>query len=221
MKTKILISILLASFAHAEAKTLQCRLLSLQTEPSSGDAALYAGSDKKTMPCELPREEFTQTLELPVTDGRIVFHSSPDGSTHPIAIATIPEGLNGALLLFIPSTIADSKHEYRVVVLDDSSSGLPENGSFVFNNSPAPIRFLMGDQHGTAKPGQISTVTRPQKRDDFQMSGVIFQIQAANYWKTSYESVLRFPENMHRLFVVYRNPISKQPDLRIIRFSPR
>ena len=220
MKAQITISLLLAAFAGAETTTLQCRLLSLQTRPS-GPAALYAGSGETAIRCDLPREEFTQPLDLTVTDGRIVFRGQPDVNSQPAAIATVPRGLKGALLLFVPPAAEDSKHLYRIVVLDDSLRGLPENGSLVFNASPAQIRYLMGDQHGMAKPGQISAVTRPQKRDDFQMSGVIFQTQAADRWKTSYESVLRFPENLHRLFVVYRDPISNQPDLRIVRFTPR
>lgn len=220
MKTYLTISLLLAAFAGAETTTLQCRLLSLKTQPGS-PAALYAGPDDSAIRCELPREEFSQPISLTVTDGRIVFRSEPDVNSQPAAIATVPQGLKGALLLFVPPATEDSEHLYRIVVLDDSLRGLPENGSLVFNASPALIRYLMGDQHGTAKPGQISSVTRPQKRDDFQMSGVIFQTQANDRWKTSYESVLRFPENLHRLFVVYRDPVSNQPDLRIVRFTPR
>lgn len=206
------------AWSAPEQPLVNCRLICLQASPGS-PTSIFAGPAEAAVRCDLPREELSRPVKLPIMDGKIVFRTAMDAA--PIAIASIPAGKDGGLLLFLPSSDAETEPAYKVLVLDDSATGLPTDGSLVFNACPANLRFLIGEQRGTPTPGQITSVKRPQKRNEFQMCGVSFQIQSGESWRTTYESMLRFPENQHRLFVAFIDPMSKLPGLRVLRFSPR
>jgi len=197
-----------------------CRLMHLQPQPDNRPP-FYSGIEDKITRCDIPFEEFSRSITLTAVDNKILFYQKENQTDPPIAVAKIPQGLKKALLLFVPLKSAEKLAHFGVIVIDYSAKNLPEDGSIIFNSSPNKMRYLIGEQKGYAHAGQMTSVARPKKRNDFQMSRVSFQTQLKGDWKTSYESMLRFPDKKHRLFLAYHDQRTNQPGLRILRFAPQ
>jgi len=171
--------------------------------------------------CNIPSEELSRPITLTSVDGTISFYQGVDKTQPPLAIAKIPEGVKKALLLFVPINSEEKPAGFGVIVIDCSPKNLPKDGSIILNSSPNKMRYLIGELKGYANAGQITTIAKPKKRNEFQMSAVSFQIQLESGWKTNYESMLRFPDKKHRLFLAYYNQRTNRPSLRILRFNPQ
>lgn len=216
----LFLSLSFTSAGLADTTPVTCRLMHLQVQPHKNEP-LYTGSDDSAIRCDIPSEELSKPIILPSSKGQIIFSKQTGQATNPVAIAKIPNGVKNAILLFLKSNQTEEKPSYKIIVIDYSTNKAPKNGSFVFNASSNQLRFLIGNQQGYAKSGQVTSVARPKERDAFQMSRVMFQTQSNKTWKTSYESMMRFPERTHRLFVAYKDPRTEQPSLRILRFTPK
>jgi len=204
--------------ASSEGARVLCRLMHLQAQPDN-NPPFYAGDDLTH--CYIPSEEFSRAVRLTAVEGEILFYKDESSSASPVAVAKIPPSHNEALLLFVPEKeVKEGGPEYRIIVINCSSDSLSKDGSIIFNISPNKMRYLIGEQKGYAHAGKMTSVDRPVERNDFQMSRVAFQTQREGKWTTNYESMLRFPNKKHRLFLAYHDKRTDQPGLRILRFNP-
>jgi len=212
------IHFLLAPLVYSESTSVVCRLVHLKVPPKAA-SIMFVGPKDAIVRCEIPYEEISRPVRLECVDGKISFYENEAKAAPPVAVAQVPKGVKRALLLFLSSK-KDGKVNNRVICVDYSGKEMPENGSIVFNASPNNLRFLLGEVKKEVRPGSITSVVRPERRNEFQMARVLFQSQLKKSWKTSYESMLRFPENKHRLFICYNDARTKQPSLRILQFNP-
>lgn len=206
----IAIVLLAASPCHAqEIRSVGCRFLSFG---SSGDpAAVLALNGKgETVECPLPTTRLSKKILCEAKDNKIPFLSA--GDRKPMATASIPAGVNSALVIFVrfPGQPADNPG-WRIFVIDDSPSNFPDGGAYVANFFSGDIRFVIGEHKGMLKAAGAHGYAMPKERDDFNMAPVIFEFRHGEKWRIANESSLRFLPGMRYLIFAYLDPVSGRP----------
>jgi hypothetical protein len=208
--------LLAASLCHAQdLRPIECRFLSFG---SSGEVkSAYAVTDKgEQIECPLPTNQLSKKIVCQAKDSKIPFLTGSDRK--PMATATIPAGVNSALVVFVrfPAKGEEKPADnvgWRTYVIDDSPKSFPDGGAYVANFFTGDIRFVLGEHKGMLKPGMAHGYEMPKERDDFNMAPVIFEFNSGDKWRIANESSLRFLPGMRYLIFGYVDPISGRPKI--------
>jgi hypothetical protein len=208
--------VLAASLCHAQdVRPIECRFLSFG---SSGEVkSAYAVTAKgEQIECPLPTNQLSKKIVCQAKDGKIPFLTASDRK--PMATATIPSGVNSALVVFVrfpakgEAKPADNAG-WRTYVIDDSPKSFPDGGAYVANFFTGDIRFVIGEHKGMLKAGMAHGYEMPKERDDFNMAPVIFEFNSGDKWRTANESSLRFLPGMRYLIFGFVDPVSGRPKI--------
>ena len=201
-------------FAQDAGRPVSCRFLCM--EGATPPEALLCGAEKGLENvCTVPANAPSAATVLFAKDNRLKFLTPKDRKL--AATATIPATVKSAILLFIP--VAQPQPQppswlpWRVFVIDDSAKSFPDGGAFVANFYIKNIRFVIGEHKIMLPPGRAHGLTRPERRDDFNMAQVAFEFQEEQAWRSVSESLLRFLPGMRYLVFAYVDPASGRPRL--------
>lgn len=199
-----------ALLAAQESRQIQCRFLSfggVENPP-----AVIAAAEKGTeTTCPLSSSQISQKIACFAVGNKIPFLSAVDRK--PIATATIPPGVNSALLVFIqvPAGSATDAPAWKILVIEDTPKNFPYGGAFIANFYSKEIRFIVGEHKGMLRPGGLHGYAMPKERDSFNMAPVVFEFLRDDKWRIANESALRFLPGMRYLIFAYVDPISGRP----------
>jgi hypothetical protein len=205
-----LASLLVGSSAFAqEVRPVECRFLAFG---SKDEVTAIALSDKgEDISCPLPTSQLSKKIACTAKDGKISFISAADRK--PMATASIPSGVNSALVVFVRQEKAEPATGWRAFVIEDSAKSFPDGGAYVANFYSNDIRFTIGGHKGTLKPAGAHGYAMPKERDDFNMAPVIFEFNNGGKWRIANESSLRFLPGMRYLIFAYVDPVSGRPKI--------
>lgn len=218
MKTAAFLLLALLSTVGAQdgAAVVTCRFLAFERSPDGIAALIAMAPGDQPVDCPLAMSALSKPVKLVAPGGKINFRKAATDPA-PAAVATVPAGATAAIILFIPK---GGESGFGAVAIEDSAKGFPADGSVVLNLYKADVRFVIGEHKVLLPSGRIATVARPQKRDDFNMSGIAFQFQQGADWRTAAETMVRFPEGQRHLFVTYVDPRTNRPRLKSFRVDP-
>ncbi|MEO5914490.1 MAG: hypothetical protein ABIS50_09680 [Luteolibacter sp.] len=195
------------------ARPVRCRFLSFGgTGPAMSAIAV---SDKGTeITCPLSSSQLSPQIVCFSKNNTIPFLSS--GDKKPLASASIPAGVNAALLVFVQTpkkAEAASLSDWKVLVIEDSPKNFPDGGAFVANFYNNDIRFVIGEHKGMLHAGGSFGYAKPEERDSFNMAPVVFEFIQEDKWHIANESALRFLPGMRYLIFAYVDPASGRPKI--------
>lgn len=211
-KTILAVSVCLLSSAppgNAQGvRMVKCRFASLETGIAM-PAMLALSADGAEFPIAVPTGSLSEETACFSKTNHFSFLQA--GDHQPAAIASIPENVKSAMLVFIPAPKAPNTLPWRVFVVEDTPKNFPDGGAFVANFHSQDIRFVIGESKIMLKPGSFSGVASPTKRDDFNMAQVAFQFQQDGNWRSASETMLRFLPNKGYLMFAYFDAASGRP----------
>jgi hypothetical protein len=209
-----------ALLSAQESRQIQCRFLSFggMENPPTVIAAAEKGTETT---CPLSSSQISQKVACVAVGNKIPFLSVPDRK--PVATATIPPGVNSALLVFIqaPGGAEANASDWKVVVIEDTPKSFPYGGAFVANFYNKEIRFIIGEHKGMLHAGGLHGYAMPEERDSFNMAPVVFEFLQGDKWRIANESALRFLPGMRYLIFAYVDPVSGRPRINTYQdFAP-
>ncbi len=197
-----------------ETPKIEVRTLCFERDPSGIDKLAVVTPDKSIVEVGFPESFPSAKVRVPLVEGKVIFFNPANLTGPPVAIAKIPAGLKIALVMFFPSAGVEKDLAYNAVVTDASLEGIPEDGALVMNIFPQDVRVVVGEHRVLLKAGKSTGLTRPSKRNDYNMAAVVFQAQEETEWITVAETLVRFPPEQQQLFISY-------PDSRTQRLAFR
>jgi hypothetical protein len=217
----LLLCILPSLLPAQDARPIQCRFLSF----GGGEdlQSVIAVSDKGVeISCPLSSAQISQAVVCYAKGNMIPFLSATDKK--PVATATIPSGVDSALLVFIRmpnGSGATTAPAWKILVIEDTAKNFPDGGAYIANFCAKDIRFIVGEHKGMLHAGGAHGYARPVERDSFNMSPVIFEFQQDDKWRIANESSLRFLSGMRYLIFAYVDPVSGRPRINTYQdFAP-
>jgi len=177
--------------------------------------AVAAAAIAVKMPVKSYLNHEFSTLNL--TGRRIIFTTHPDRAslTRPADLlgeVTLPEGVQSAILLCLPTPAGD-KARFRLLAIDDSKRAFPSGTFRVSNLSPQPVRIVLEDKTYNFKPGEIQLISDPPVRDGNQSGMKAFAYQD-NVWQRIGSGIWPHPGNNRVVQVLFTNPATGQVQLR-------
>lgn len=220
----ISIFLCLGSFVSAqeEGSALSIRLFALGVK-NVPKLRVGEAQGSKLIDCRIRSGQISDRVLLKGMGRNLTFffaESAEEASSENIAAqCVIPNSLREALLLFLPNpSTGGGKPPMIIRVLDGSDKAFPSGGALVLNLYSQDVRFMLGEHVVKALPaGENVTLPLPTKRDNFNMSDVVFQFQQDEKWRTAKETRYRFIEEIRRIMVTYVDPGSKRPRLKVYK----
>lgn len=208
-----------ASVRAQEAASVEIRILCFERNATGIDKLTVIQPNQPKINLKFPESFFSPKTKVQVVEGKIGFYNPANLAGAPIAIATIPAGMKSGIVLFFPAEAGKDNLVYRTSVLDTSMEGIPQDGALVMNLFDREVRVVIGEHRLVLKPGKSVTVVRPQDRNDYNMTPVVFLTEVNGEWKTASETLVRFPEKLQQLFVSYSDSQSKRLSFRAYQIS--
>ena len=187
---------------------VKCRFASLETGIAM-PAMVALSADGAEFPIAVPTGSLSEETTCYSKTNDFSFLQA--GNHQPAAIASVPENVKSAMLVFIPASKSPNTLPWRVFVVEDSPKNFPDGGAFVANFHSQDIRFVIGESKIMLKPGSFVGVPRPAERDDFNMAQVAFQFQQDGTWRNASETMLRFLPSKSYLMFAYFDTASGRP----------
>jgi hypothetical protein len=199
-----------AMLTAKESRQIECRFLSFGGTDSP-PTVIAAAEEGTEINCPLSSSQISKKISCFTAGNQIPFLSATDRK--PIATATIPPGVDSALLVFVqtPGRTEAPAPTWKILVIEDTAKTFPPGGAFVANFYNKDIRFIIGEHKGMLKSGGLNGYAMPKERDSFNMAPVIFEFQQAEKWRIANESALRFLPGMRYLIFAYVDPLSGRP----------
>lgn len=197
-----------------EGRMINCRFACLDRSAPPPPMLTFSG-DGVEIPVSIPTSKLSAVTPCFSRNNAINFISPGDRT--PLATATIPGNVKSVVLIFVASPKTATSLPWRIFVIEDTDKNLPDGGAYVANFYNQDIRFVIGENKIMLHPAASHGVSMPTKRDDFNMSPVVFQFQQGDAWKDASESMLRFMPGSRYLMFAYMDASNGRP--RIITFQ--
>lgn len=187
----------------AQDRTVSARLVYF--EPAAGDPVELhcAGKDNAFIKCMPGSSISAEPVSCPVdASGKVVF-TRTQARDQIVATATIPAGVDRAILFLLrnPQSAGTKAAPYRVLTVDESKSALPPGGSYVCNLTAKNARITVGEHKYQLVPGKPALIQRPDRRDAYNMATFLLEAQDADAWSPLKDTTMRFSES-ERYFVL-------------------
>ncbi|MEY3896383.1 MAG: hypothetical protein RLZZ214_1903 [Verrucomicrobiota bacterium] len=148
---------------------------------------------------------------------KIVFTTKPDRASltrdgECIGEATLPDGANSVILMFLPGK-PGAKARCQVMAIPDSKRAFPAGSYHATNLSPLPVRVMLEQKVYDFKPGQVSLIENPPTGEGQQsaMRTFVFKDDA---WKQVAAGFWPHPGDARGLLVLFQNSASGAVQLR-------
>lgn len=146
---------------------------------------------------------------------KVVFTTkvSRDSLTTPedvIGEVTLPQGLNSAILLFLPGK---DKNSAQILAINDSKRAFPAGSFHATNLSPLPIKLMLEEKQVDFKPGQAHLIEDPPTGDTGQTAMRTFSFRN-NAWGPVATSLWPHPGDARSVLIFYQNPNAGEVQLR-------
>ncbi len=197
-----------------DLRQINCRFLSFGGNGELASAIALSGKGEEII-CPLSETRISSKVVCFAKNNAISFLSATDRK--PLATATIPAGVNSALLVFVRnSSGADAKSPpaWRVFIIDDDKKNFPKGGAYIVNFYNKDIRFIIGEHKGMLQPAGAHGYAMPTERDTFNMAAVVFEFLQGEKWRPASESALRFLPGIRYLMIAFVDPISGRPSVK-------
>lgn len=173
-------------------------------------SALVAGSEKgEKINVTISSNSFSAPILWEDGLKTISFYSAKDSLF--VATATLPAKIKSAILVLSPSPKDQNTSPWKITVIDDSPKNFEDGGALVANFFTNDVRFIIGDETLTLKPGESRNIPKPKVRDDFNMALVASQFQKGEAWVNTSENMLRFLPGSRYVIMAYSDPNSANP----------
>jgi hypothetical protein len=161
-----------ASAQNAPTLSAEIRLLSFNPEGSVDEAFIQdPGAAATAQAVKAPvksflNHEFSTVL---LTSRKFAVTAKPTRTslTTPgelLAEVTLPEGVNSAIVIFLPAKKGD-KAKFQGLVINDAKRVFPAGSYHATNLSPMPIRLVLEKKNFDFKPGQALLIEDPPVRE--------------------------------------------------------
>ncbi len=185
-----------------EVDKIACRVVCFARTKDKVEKLLIRVPEQSEVVTAFPVSHISSKIEIPVVDGKAVFYDAASKGGSPVAIASIPPEIKNALIMFFPSP-SDGGPSYSTSVLDFSPKGIPEDGLVVSNVSGMDARITVGEHKIQLRPGKTVPLARPNERNEYNMARLEIQTQRNGEWRTTTQTVIKFPIGLRQLFVAY------------------
>lgn len=210
--------ILCPILCHAgEGRDVRCRFVCLEGV-AAPPPLVNVSAKGSEVTCKVPTDTFSKATPCFAKGDVIRFLLF--GDLKPAAAATIPAGVDAAILVFAPAEKPDDALPWRIFVAEDFAANFPEGGAKVANFCPQEVRFTINDNVVTLRTGKSHSFARPDNRDEFNMAPVLCQFQQDDTWRTASESFLRFVPGMRYLIFSYVDPATGHPRISTFQDFP-
>lgn len=132
-----------------------------------------------------------------------------------IGEVTLPEGVNSAILLFLPGQAG----QCRIMAIDDSKRAFPAGSFHATNLSPLPVKLMLEQKAFDFKPGQVTLIEDPPVREGGQ-SGMRTFVFKDNAWAPIATGLWPHPGDARSLLVFFQNPTAGDVQLRSFEDVP-
>ncbi|MEO7100117.1 MAG: hypothetical protein ABI162_12200 [Luteolibacter sp.] len=154
---------------------------------------------------------------------KMVFTTKPDRASltregETIGEVTLPEGMESAILLFLPGKPGD-KTLCKILAINDSKRAFPAGSYNATNLSPLPIRLMLEQKNFDFKPGGTLLIENPPVREGGQSGMRTFAFKD-NVWKAIASSLWTPPGEGRRVLVLFQDPVSGDVQLRAFDDDP-
>jgi hypothetical protein len=152
-----------------------------------------------------------QFSTMTLTSRKIVFTTKPERASlkhdeELIGEVTLPDGVNSAILLFLPGK-QGGKGRYQIMAINDSKRAFPAGSFYITNLSPLPVRLMLEQKNFDFKPGQTVLIEDPPVREG-DMSGMRTFAFKDNAWAPVSTGLWPHPGTSRSLKVLFQNPTS-------------
>jgi hypothetical protein len=185
-------------------------------DPAAEPTATSVAAPIKTY---LNHEFSTVTLK----SRKITFTTKPDRASltregETIGEVILPEGVESAILLFLPGKPGD-KTRCKILAINDSKRGFPAGSYNATNMSPLPIRLMLEQKNFDFKPGATMLIENPPVREGGQAGMRTFAFKD-NVWKAIATGLWTPPVEGRRVIVLFQDPASGDVQLRAFDDDP-
>ncbi len=154
---------------------------------------------------------------------KIVFTTKPDRASltregELIGEVTLPDDVNSAILLFLPSK-AGGKSLCQIMAINDSKKAFPSGSYHATNLSALPIRLMLEKKNYDFKPGQEILIEDPPVREGRQSGMRTFAFKD-NAWMPVATGLWPHPGDARGVLVLFQNPASGDVQLRAFDDDP-
>lgn len=201
--------------------TVEIRMLAFTPELQQAEAYAHDPSAPVATAASVPAPIKTylnhQFSTVVLTSRKIVFTTKRDRASlaneaDVIGEVTLPEGVNSAILLFLPGK-AGGKSRYQIMAINDSKRAFPAGSFHITNLSPLPVRLILEQKNFEFKPGQTTLIEDPPVRDG-QMSGMRTFAFKDNAWMPVSTGLWPHPGPSRSVKVLFQNPTTGSIQLR-------
>ncbi len=205
-----------------DAPLINVRVLCFERIGNTLDRIVVLKEDKSLEEIIFSATFPSSRVKVPVFGGKVTFLDPADPGGKPLARTSIPSGLKDVLIMFFPNPDQnEDATSYKTVAIDASTSGIPEDGALLLNLDTKDVRAVVGEHRIILKPGKKAGLKRPQKRNDYNMTPVVFLQQKNEDWKTVVETLVRFPPGVQQFFVSYPKQGSGKLAIRAFQINDR
>lgn len=208
--------ILPATAQQPAAAKIDLRLLAFTPLERVDEAFAHdpaAADDAPAVPAEIKTYLNHEGLEMVLQGRNVVFTKSRERASikrddEVIARVTLPNGVNSAILLFLPGDGAADAGG-RVVTIPDSKREFPAGSFRVSNLSPLPVQIRLEDKNYNFQPGQTRVIDDAPMREN-RHSGMQAFAFVDNEPRRIASSLWPDPGDRRVVQVLYQHPQSGQ-----------
>jgi len=213
------VSLPLTAQEKAPAKT-ELRFLAFSAEVQQKEVFAHdPAAPDVTAPVKVEIKNYLnhQFSTLALLSRKIVFTTKAERASigHPeevIGEVSLPNGVNSAILLFLPGK-AGSAGSNKIMVVNDSKKAFPAGSFHITNLSPLEVRLMLEQKQFNFKPGQTVLIEDPPVREG-EMSGMRTFAFKNNAWVPVSTGLWPHPGDARGLMVLFQNPSTGNIQLR-------
>lgn len=191
-----------------EGRMVNCRFACLDRNSPPPPMLTFSG-DGVEIPVSVPTRKISAVTPCFSKNNTVNFLSPGDRTL--LAAATIPGNAKSVVLIFVASPKTATSLPWRIFVIEDTDKNLPDGGAYVANFYNQRIRLVIGENKIMLRPAGSHAVSMPTKRDNFNMSPVVFQFQKGDTWMDASESMLRFIPGTRYLMFAFMDATNGRP----------
>lgn len=149
-----------------------------------------------------------QFATMQLNSRKIIFTTKPDRASltrvgELIGEVNLPDGVNSAILIFLPGK-QGSKCRNQIIVINDATKAFPAGSIHITNLSPLLVRIALEQKVFEFKPGQTTLIENPPVRDG-QMTGMRTFAFKDNNWIPVSTGLWPHPGAARSLKVLFQN----------------
>ena len=209
-----------AAAVAAEPIPVNLRLLAFQPTQASDEVFLHDPAAASAGPgLRLPLRSYLNHESVPAVlkNRKLVLTTKPDPASiedpgQRLAEATLPKGLDSAVLLCLPDA-EGAKNPFRLLVIDDSEKSFPAGSFRITNLSPSKVRLELEKRPWVIEPGATELIVDPPVRHGDLCGMKAYALQNRN-WHRIASGIWPHPGRERVIQLLYYHPGARKIQLR-------